>query len=724
MGHLLHVLSRQKTSVFTLSTIQTDITQTPSATKFIVPSGANAVCIYTGFRVRRDLAFFLYVKIGSAAVKKIRVYQCDRLMLTATPGETIAIGSDSEAIALTLCGMRTPANFTAPSGASGTANADDIHPQDWQPAQPHIVFSASLASDARQFKISTFGSRKDVFVKESPDGVNWSPIGWYIVDGYDINVTCAHRYIALGTLDGTAISITAPVGTQIGGVKQTYAIAFPAVTGTTYNISDGTDFVAKAAIAVAGDRLLLPDSTITLPNAAFQSSNWTANIAAGRKGPEGIILEGSGPNSAIKVGTAASCWTHSGQGGMTQPFWMRNFAFDYSQASDSWRWDAGMLRAENIVWRDSASSASGVGLVLMGTQLSQTNVSWLFHKCVAKDSKGDCWSAFGSSNSASKDIDAVYLKCQGTRPGTAFNDQCFTTHNYLDLTIIGGYFSELTGGGINIFANGGTTETNWCYWVKADAGASAVQITGWKNSNYYGCTRVWGTNENSSVGETPDWQCLFNRFNATTQQSSFAAVFAPTLSSRNVHVIEGNHISAGTGRGLFPNTNVNSLSYGPNLIDGANEAVRFNNITSGTGKTFAYLGLTILNSSSAFACGEPAAVMNLRGIACKANTNSINALATADAAEVNSDYGVYDANVDVDFSAGANDVTGADADLDSNYFPTSLGNCDATGSNANYNYIGGRDHHRFIHIYEETATPKGSRGRVRGNLLIKPDIYA
>lgn len=706
---------------FAISSVNTEISSNPSTTLFTIPNGATGVCIYTGFRVYKNFKFNLYVKKNGAfidAVTVLKGQQCERWLIAGSPGDTIALGTDTESIPLDISGAIVPITNTVPSAVTANANADDINPDDWVPVSPHVI----LPELGSPIKINSTGSWRIIYIKEY-DGTNWSKIASYsIPPGYSPTIVCAQTRIALGTTDGGTISVTGPTGTVIGGTKQTYSIPFPAITGATYTPTDETTLRAACAAAVAGDAIQLPSSTITLTQ-ALGSSNFTANIGAGRIGAEGITIFGSGSSSVIKVADINNGFLFT-QTSATMPLWWRDFVLDCSniatQSNARPIFINGIHRWQNVTIQNQLINTANFDLMTVNVFAPSASIDMLYYKCTMSNSTNDCWQFFGDSTSASRNMKIKLVNCLGTgagSQGTFNNSQNYTTHNQLDIQLIA--CRANTDGSGNQIANGGAT--CWCYWTSVVPGSNTN--VGWQDSNRFQCYRLSPSGSQQSIGTNLDgvgFMDVGNYWDGALM-SQFGSVYGPGSAAYGTVLIEGNYIKALGTRAFFPNTATGSISIGPNIVDTANEGVRFNNITTPTGKTFSYTGLTIVNSGAvgtAYNGGSTAGTLAVLNTACKGNTNGTAGFV---AATNTSNYGVYDPANSANFTFGGNDISNADAALDANLFPTASGNCDATGTA--YSYIGSRDAFNFIHIYSSTTTPKGARGRPIFSQTLRPDIY-
>lgn len=173
--------------------------------------------------------------------------------------------------------------------------------------------------------------------------------------------------------------------------------------------------------------------------------------------------------------------------------------------------------------------------------------------------------------------------------------------------------------------------------------------------------------------------------------------------------IEANIISAANGRNFFASIGGSVVERNV-LINTSGEALRVGNYVSGATTATTMRNNTLLSSAVAFNTVDTNLPTVFRNNACGLNTNSIANLTAPLMATLTANHNVLDPTLDVDYTPGANDTTGADAAVSSTtYLPTASGNCDKNGDGTLYDHIGSIDCMGMPFIYKSATVSRGAR---------------
>ena len=212
---------------------------------------------------------------------------------------------------------------------------------------------------------------------------------------------------------------------------------------------------------------------------------------------------------------------------------------------------------------------------------------------------------------------------------------------------------------------------------------------------------------------------LFNTFRQGTASGGFT-IFGATATGG--YTVEHNFFTMLTGKPLV--CQYSGITFAWNIVTNAGFGIQnysyngsLTNPVNAYGNTFDKCTTAIYSTNTAF-------VVTLRNNAAKVSTTSINTDANG-MSVINSDYNVFDPTVSGSYVAGAHDTTGVDAALDSNYFPTSSGNCDGTGDTSIVDYVGGSDLYGLPLFYKSSRLSRGARENpaVYSEAVLYPDIW-
>lgn len=676
-----------------LQTIVTDASATPTTVQVQTRYPQDAVRVWTGSCPDSEPYFYLYCAINGGAVAKIQMYRWSSRIIAAPPGASVSFGTD-DGRSIVVAPVTVPLTTETPSGVTGTANCDRAGPPLWTPAASHIL----LADVNTSFRINSTGTEKDVFVSEF-DGWTWSPVRWVRLESNrSVTVRATYTQVALATYDGSTLSITAPTGSTVGGTSTTMNLTFPTSFTTTWNVSTPATFATAVAGAVSGDRILFAVGATAITNNITDAS-FTANVVLGNKGAEGITFEGASTNYETVV-PITGYWTLD-QSLATGYTYLRNLKFDlltstnrHSFAGGKWRWQ-------------NCRSTGGTGND--HTEIKTTATSTIdadFLRCQMDNVGRDGWNGNGLPGNGSTSS-ARFIDCVGTVSGPGASDQILTTHDGLPFTVYGGTYSDAN---TAVIANLNTTST--CYFTTVLPGTRA---SGWEESNLFACTHVVSGLDAGLLFPT-NW-VLLSKFTLTNATTSNAIIRSQKA------LIEHNRFFStnGSGRAFFQS--VTNIGFNWNVIYGFSEAIRISASSGATGPVTMNSN-TILSNSTALNLADLTLSMLIDGNACATNVNSIVCSVTSDP-NITGDYNVLDPTVDADYTAGANDISGANAAVDSNFFPVASGNCDGNGNTSLVDYIGGTDPLGLVLIYKATRISRGAREipAVYASAALYPDLW-
>lgn len=684
-----------------IQTIVTEASTTPSATKMTLNSNQNAIQIWSGEQAVAEESFYIYVAVNGGAVKKIRAYRWQGIIVNATYKATIAIGT-SDGRTLKAAAMRAPSTLETISGVTGTAFADEGVAGFWTPTSPHVL----LLSENSNFKISSNGAERTVFMSEY-DGSAWSPVTFVVVPAStDIKVRCTYKKIALATLDASTVGITAPTGATIGGSSSSMTLGI-SKTGATYNVTanDEADLRAKLALAVAGDEVVIPSGTYTM-TANITQASFTANVSAGNVGGEGVIIRSAtGVAADVTIAPNNSTTGFSFvQSNATLYTYLKGITVDVTGVAAGAFFQGGKWKVEDCRFTGISTTVTAPACA-MDSSVSVIDFQALrvqVDNCVEDGFDGNG----NGSDSAGRGSTIKLYKCTGFASGTTNdNQQVVTTHNGQRLEVYGGNFYDARAA---VFANdSNAASVSHLFFTTISDGASgrhgaASDITG------------FFVNSDSSLADSflPDPGGYLIGCNVTRDgyTSGITAIrfAAATDAPANIPIV-ANRITINTGRCIFPS--VGGGTYMFNILQSTSgEAIRLNNyVATGSTANSNFYNNTLKGSAIALSYGDVNLPSVLRNNACTTNTNSIAGVTAPIDATIDGNYNVLDPAVDVDYTPGANDTTGVDAALDSNDFPTDAGNCDSNGDSSLYDWVGGIDIWGFPAIYKVGVLSKGAR---------------
>ncbi len=688
-----------------VSYFNTEATDDPVISRLILEEGQNAVRVWIGETPRNESDFFLYIA-RNAVVLKVLVtrWSSPVILVPSGAGTALAFGtSDGREIGVTP--LTLTSSFPVSSGVSGTANADLATVPIWAPSAPHVVLPSN--NSAIEIQGAGWGV---VFVSEF-DGASWTPPRSVIVNGtYPIKELCTYKQIALATYNGSTVSVSAPSGSTIGGtsVAATFGIV---PTGTTHNVTanSGADLVAKMAIAVSGDRILLPAGTYTLP-AVVNAATFAANVLAGNIGGEGIVIQGATGNRAdvtiIPHSTANS--TIFFMAGATDPFLWRDLTLNYTGTSSSYYVNGGVHRLENVRIFGPQSVDTNGSLVTV-QPASTAIIDFQAFNCLFEDSIGDLYSgsvqAVGTFQGASI---CKLMSVTGRRAGNSDDTrQCFTTHSGFPNEM---YSIDGSDARLNVIANDSNVGSiSYVFFSRFSPGTRRVGIV--NHYSYFNYQIATAANDAWNP-QSGGWS-IGNRIDKTGQIFS-GSIFNNSL----VPKVVANNLSLNDGRAIFVRAGGMTVNF--NMIRQAGEGIRKDNFTGPSTAIDSHSNNTFLNCAVGWGSTINNFITGFISNAFKTSGTSISVNASADAAMLKGSSTI-DPTISASYTAGVGDITGVDAAIDANFFPTLGGNCDDNGLGSSFDYVGGYDFEQFPVIYKETITSRGARTRPRVDLT--NDIY-
>jgi len=677
-----------------ISYFNTDASSNPTTVRATLTEGQNAVRVWIGETPRNESDFILYVKRNSTVIEVlVHRWSAPVVLVPSGAGTTLAFGtSDGRQIGITPLSL--PASFPVSSGISGTANADLATVPIWSPSAAHVTLQDYNSA------IEIQGSGWGVAFLSEFDGAQWSPARSIILNGtYPIKELCTYKQIALATYNGATLSVSAPTGSIIGGTKNvsTFGIV---PTGTTYNVTanSGADLLAKMALAVSGDRILLPAGTYTLPS-AISAATFAANILAGNIGGEGVIIQGATGNRAdvILKPAASSGAVNFTMPGATDPFLWRDLTWDFSGSLSSLFFTGGKIRLENIRVFGPQTNDSAHGCLVGARPDSTAIVDFQALNCIFEDAIGDVFSgsvqASGTFQSAS--ICKLYNVTAERAGNVDDTRQCFTTHS--------GFANELyscvgSDARLNVVANDSNANSiSYIFFSRFTNGTRRNGV-----SNHYSWFNYYDAN-NSLDAWNPqnDGWSIGNRIQKINQIFS-SSVF----NNVNVKKITANYISMNDGRGSF--VRAGAIENIRNVFSGCGEGVRKDNFLGPSTAAASDINNTFIGCVIGWTSTIANFITNFKNNAAKTSGTSVSVNATANGA-MTKNNNVLDPTVGGSYTAGSGDTLGVDAALDSKLLPTLGGNCDDNGLASTFTYVGAYDFEQFVHIYKAGVISRGAR---------------
>lgn len=687
-------------NVSSIQTVVTETSTTPTVTKITLNSLQNAIRVWTGEQTVSEPFFLLYVSVNGGAVETLVCTRWQGIIINAAAGATIALGTD-DGRTLKVSAMAAPLALPTVSGTTSNAAADEGIPGFWTPSSAHITLPTTNSA----FKIESSGTEQIVYMSEY-DGAAWSPITFVVVQASeDLNVQCTYRQIAIATEMATAVSITAPTGSTIGGSSAPMTFGIVA-TGITYNVTAGdeADFRAKIALAVAGDEIVLPAGTYTM-TANITQASFTANVAASNVGGSGVIIRGATgvaadvvivPNSNV----SGFAFNHA-SGALFMH--LKALTVNIAGVLASAKFQGGKFKLEDVRVT-GASSTAGAANISMDSANAVIDFQAL--RCQADDSAEDCWDGNGNTaDSAGRGSTVKLFKCTGFDSGTTADDQqVLTTHNGQRVEVYGGNFYD---GRLNVVAcDSNAASVVHLFFTTISDGAAGrrgqlTDITGFFINNDSSAADQVNINPGGYlIG------CKITRDGLISSNSVIRFAASGDLPT-NITVL-GNRLTLNSGRGIFPS--VGGGSYAFNIITGAAEGMRLANyVASGSVAASEFYNNTFKSCSIAMSYGDVNLPSILRNNACTTNTNSIAGVTAPIDATIDGDFNVLDLTLDADYTVGTDDITGVNAALEANDIPTNAGNCDSNGQGSIYIWSNGIDAYAFPLIYKAGTVPRGAR---------------
>ena len=678
----------------------TDASATPTTVVLTLESTITGFRVWSGQPAALgEGEWLLYVKKNSDAVFAVAMERYWGRILHAAPGDTFAFGT-SDGRTLQFAQMVVPTSLIVPSGATGTANCDEALPLIWEPTAPHIT----LPGNGSAFQIDADGTARWVFIAERDADNVWSPPrAVRISDTRDTIIQCNFAAIAIANEAGATLAITAPTGSTIGGTKGVMSLdTIPAVTGTTHSVSTMAQLKTAIANAVSGDAIAASTASYAL-DVAITDASFVANEALGNQGAEGILIYGTSGDrdDVIFTGNGTSTngsWTLT-QGGASDFTTFRDLTFDFASQAIKFTASGGKFNFQNVLGK----GGTGTDIFSFNNTAGALTVKALHTQL--QDGAGDLWNFDGDATyNAASLVDMI--GCSGLSPGPSNNSyQCATTHHDLPIRVHGGLWSDAH---LNVFANGNATSSTYAEFATITKGA---RTSGIANTHLYCCD--WEVNP-ATTGNSTLLAAIGNHVTGAKDSTSYGTF-------RNCPIVERNVIAVTSGRGVH---NSIEADINGNIIIGADTAIRNGDAASLMASSNINFNTLVSNTTGLnhpTTTNDPA-VFNSN--AAKTNTTSVNTTAGAKTS-LTGDYNVLDATVDADYVAGANDTTGTDAALDSDYFPTASGNCDDNGDYSKLGHVGGADPFGFVLSYKQNVAPRGARSRpiIRSGAELYPDIW-
>lgn len=680
--------------------VQTVTTQTgTSATENIsLGSGYDSVRVWTGETPVTEPWFFLYVT-RSGVTTKIKMNRFEARLISV-PGKTVGFAT-ADGRSLKIAPDVSPTSLGTSFPVSGTANCDAGGPPIWSPSAAHIT----LASGQFQYELVGSGTERIVFVSEY-DGATWSPARWLRLPASgSVRMHATFSRIALANYDGATVSVNGPTGTVIGGTSASSSLTMPSVTGTTHSVTDVASLKTAIAAAVAGDEIVLAAGTYNLDVNITAASFTSNNGVGGRVGMEGITIRGATSDRTlyvIGVSGGAGDWNILGQD-IVRLSGFRDLTFSFGSTSANFAVSGGKWSFQNCAFTGS----TGTNFSAFATN-GTTQVDVL--KCNSSNSGADCFDYYNANSSSYCRL----INCTGSVSGNVANGQVITAHNAAThLLVYGGEFADSH---TNVVASDGSARIS-LFFSKVDTGA--VRGNGnIQGANAFACWNARPTGQNNWANSG-----MANQF---VLASRIRNLFTETTSSFDL-AIEGNLCKSESGVnppvGYYPNNVVSTVRYERNVLDGyTSVALRFNFGTTGS---MAARSNTVVNSAVACDISTSTSTKTIVGnVSRSSGTRGITSTAGG-MATTTVNYNIWDKTPSASYVAGANDITGVDADLDANYLPSAAGNCDGTGNPAAIDWVGGTDYVGFLLEISDVVRDRGARCRPRiiSGAIMVPDIW-
>lgn len=685
-----------------IQTVVTDASTTPTTNQTIVAAGWNGVRVWTSSQPLTEPYFYLYSSRNGGTPDRIQVYRDSGRIISATSGDILSFGtadnlSNVTSRTLYVTPMYAPTTTESAAGVTGTANCDDGVPPLWSPSGWHVA----LPANARCFQINFNGAFRKVFITESIDGKTWTPARFVETElARNTVIRTSYRFIALATVGGSTLSITAPPGTLIGGTSHRMSLPFTAITGTSYSVSNLTSFLAAVALAVKGDEIVMSSGTYQQVT-PLVTTNFTANIAAGNKGSEGILIRSASGNhdDVIISGTLTNSgtWSINNTTG-TGYAGIKDISFDYSTTASVLSTYGGKWLFQNV--RILGPNTNGADLWELGITTTDTITSDALY-CICTNSYSDCINGAGGTGNAGSRV--RFFECTGAVAGTNANDQIATTHGGLAFEMYGCNWSDAK---LNTVAPDAITSPMYLLYCDLGYGTRADGIQ--NASLIHGCN-ITCTN-GDGIGSSYTTQSIFTGVGFAASSTLF----------RNQTGHYGNLVTCPVGRAFFDS--IDNREHRGNIVIRGGEAFRTSNSTSNS--IVAMIGNTCISNGIALSFGDVNITQWVTNNACRVSGTSINCTAGEDA-RMQKSSGVYDPTVSVNYTPVASDITGVDAALDASFFPTAAGNCDGNGDTNAVNFAGSSDFAGFPRVYLRTRISRGARElpAVYTGAVLLPDLW-
>lgn len=720
-----------------LVNLTTEASITPTTIVKTISVKNNCLAIYVGSNPNPAAkhgivtpVFNLYVKINGTT-HTIEVHWLKKIFLKVSPGDTIALGcavaSDvqicelySESIAATS--LRTV------TGTNISINSDKVSVGKFTQSTPHITFPYNK-------KIARFisnGTSKYWISYREFDGATWSKQQYLTVPkSTDLTVEFTCRKVQFGTFDQAAISVNVDSATVINRtVAEECRYTIPVVTGISHLCYTNADVAAKAAIAVSGDEIVFMYSGSPYLNLTLNAPAFTANIAAGKKGCEGIIIRGQivGGNRPI---IQPSFVTGEGVGGLamicggaTQYTYWKDLLLDTTIG--------GKFYQIGGLWKVINVSGGGVDAVhnsddIIGASVGNApNLLTIdYFDCDLADSYGDIWNYGGNTAGGGVAITAASKvemhNCSGRRAGGFQNSQCMTTHANLDVFSFGCEYEDAF-----LDVVGHETSNNSISWHAFDTLSRGTRKCEAYQANFYDCIYENTGGMGNIKGTNP---YFFN----TTITSNSAAPALGNFRSITLCKVESNifdnQASIAVGifySGVAANKEISRGNLFLNYTSSSG-AIQVSNYAGPTVNNVYARGNTFVGCVLAMNGWDVYNKLYVGNNACKTNGTSVKSNVAPGDTLYSEGHNVCDPTVSANAHMDGSDVTTTDAAIDSTYRPTVGGNVDnGTGDNTLYSgIIGRRDPEQKVHIMAQSLTPIGAFARLAYNAaaIIIPETY-
>ena len=279
----------------TFQTITPDGGSNPSAgfgNALPIPAGATAIAVYSGDRNDSEGWMNLYIFDGSTTTKYI-MRRWDMFIIPVASGSTIRVGTTSKTLSapdvstnqpdIVVATTVAPLSLATPSGTTGTVNADKSCPRWWSPSATHITLPSELSTFTVDADES--GDRNIVIREVDSQGVYSPDRHIHVPSGLKRTVQCIGRHIAVMTLDGSTVDITAPAGSTVGGTSDILDVDLDYTSTDTVAAGDPGDFETSLA-AVADNGRLLVSGNYSLTQAINATNYATASTRS-------VLIEGA-----------------------------------------------------------------------------------------------------------------------------------------------------------------------------------------------------------------------------------------------------------------------------------------------------------------------------------------------------------------------------------------------------------------------------------------------